>query len=439
MGEAPEVDVLVVGAGVGGLTVAAALARMGFEVGVVERSDHIGGSAALSEGIVWTAPDRDSFLAEDPGGDVAKFDAIRAEYRSALDDVSSAGVTVGPKLSSLIGFGEGHQIDIRGHLRGCRRAIEGSGGWILFEHDVESLIADHGSVLGARIKDLKGGDVSRIDARATVLATGGFQGSEELRAELIGDWARDITLRANSASAGDGLRLGRSVGAALSASTDGFYGHLIPKPLARWTPEVFALYSQYHSDRGVLVNRAGQRFTDESAGDHANNQAVARAGGALLFIDNAVWKTYAVTALAEGMVAADRVQDAVDAGANVSIADDLESLVAPVGVWGFDPVATLETLKSVQRDAGSNDANGSNQPPYALMEVESAITFTMGGLASDVSGRVLANDGEAIPGLWAVGVDAGGVNVHGYTGGLVRGMTLGRIAARAISNDLGGN
>jgi hypothetical protein len=43
-----------------------------------------------------------------------------------------------------------------------------------------------------------------------------------------GPAARDMPLRANTNSVGDGLRLGFAAGAALGEPNAGFYGHLIP-------------------------------------------------------------------------------------------------------------------------------------------------------------------------------------------------------------------
>lgn len=431
-----QLDVLVVGAGVGGLTVAGALARAGLAVGVVERGDQIGGSAALSEGYVWTTPDRDAFLRQDPHGDTAMFDAIRAELEPAFDDIAASGVELGPVLDAVLGYGYGRQVDIISYMNAERRAVERADGWVLVQHQVAELVSEDGRVTGAIIEESATGERARIDTRAVVLATGGFQGSPALREEHFGPWGGDVLLRANPHSDGAGLALGQSVGGALTDSMDGFYGHLVPTPLNRWEPSIFTAISQYHSDHGILLDRSGHRFTDEAAGDHVNTQDVARIGTALLFIDTAVWQTHALAAPVPGMPALDRVRDALALGAHVSIADTLEEVVAPVGEWGFDSAQVLETLRSAQKEHTGPRGAPLDQPPFALMEVQAAITFTFGGLRTDAAGRVLRESGEPVAGLWAAGVDAAGLNVRGYAGGLVRGVTLGRVSARAIAADL---
>ncbi len=60
--------------------------------------------------------------------------------------------------------------------------------------------------------------------------------------------------------------------------------------------------------------------------------------------------------------------------------------------------------------------------------MRAGITFTLGGIDTDVAMRVLDRDGEIIPGLYAAGADAGGTYQGGYMGGLVLGLVHGRIA-----------
>ena len=62
-------DLLVIGGGMAGLAGGAAAAEAGARVAVVEKSRNLGGSAAMSAGIVWTAPD---------------YETLRRHARSAL-------------------------------------------------------------------------------------------------------------------------------------------------------------------------------------------------------------------------------------------------------------------------------------------------------------------------------------------------------------------
>ena len=55
-----NVDLLVAGGGIAGLAAAARAVELGLEVVVAEKGEEIGGSGALSAGVVWTAPDVDT-------------------------------------------------------------------------------------------------------------------------------------------------------------------------------------------------------------------------------------------------------------------------------------------------------------------------------------------------------------------------------------------
>jgi tricarballylate dehydrogenase len=86
----------------------------------------------------------------------------------------------------------------------------------------------------------------------------------------------------------------------------------------------------------------------------------------------------------------------------------------------------------------SNWANPLDRPPFVAWPLECSNVFTFGGVATDVDGRVLAQDDAPIPGLYAAGEVTG--LYHGkYTGatsvlrGLVFGRRAGRHAARYVA------
>jgi succinate dehydrogenase/fumarate reductase flavoprotein subunit len=72
------------------------------------------------------------------------------------------------------------------------------------------------------------------------------------------------------------------------------------------------------------------------------------------------------------------------------------------------------------------------------VEVAPTITHTIGGLAVDEGCRVLRrSDGRPLPGLYAAGVEVGGVSAGGYTSGLAAAVVFGRVAAESASQHLG--
>ena len=86
-----------------------------------------------------------------------------------------------------------------------------------------------------------------VRANVVVMATGGFGGSQELRARYIGPGADNLFVRANSGSVGDGLRLTGLAGAGTSNGMATYYGHLMAAPLKPEdiTPKDFLPLAQY--------------------------------------------------------------------------------------------------------------------------------------------------------------------------------------------------
>src|SRR5207253_2402994 len=117
---------------------------------------------------------------------------------------------------------------------------------------------------------------ARHVGRSLLLATGGFQADPDRVAQHVGH----LVARTNPCSVGDGLRLADQLGAARAGAMNGFYGHLLPAPNARLAVDVAARLSQYYSPHCVLLDRAGRRFVDESAGDERNAWALSQHGDA---------------------------------------------------------------------------------------------------------------------------------------------------------------
>ena len=436
-------DLLVIGGGVAGTAVAAEAARLGASVTVVESDERLGGSGALSAGILWTVPDAETFARVCPHGDPALGAALADGFDEAVERVRAEGVEVSERWHGQMGYGVAHRIDIHALLDTWRARIEGAGGRIALATSARELVVEEGEVSGARVDGTDGEETIR--AGAVVLATGGFQGDPELLRAHIGPGAEAMVLRSNPHSAGDGFRLGLAAGAAPSAALDSFYGHLLPSPLAELSPEQFLPLTQYHSKACILVNRFGRRFTDESRGDEVSNQALLRQPGAraVLLCDERVRLEHAVGAPYPHGQVLDRLELAREAGARIVSRDSLDGLARAVGEWGVNGERLRVTLARYEAAApGTGDDDGVpvpadpyplREPPFHALEVQPSITFTYGGLRADADGHALDAQGEPVPGLFVAGADLGGLQETGYVGGLVLGLVFGpRIAAAAL-------
>src|SRR4051794_40146244 len=219
MTEAGEViDLLVLGAGMAGLGAAAKAASEGASVVLVEKDEAIGGSAAYA-GFIWTAPTVEVMHEVNPDGDPVLGRRIVEGYDDALAFVRSLGVHLADPVT-VLGYGRGCATDMANFLLACERIVRDRGE-LLVRASAERLLIEDGAVTGAEVRTATG-EARTIRAASTLLATGGFGGDPDLRAELIAPAARDLPLRANRQSVGDGLRLGESAGAAVGPPNAGF-------------------------------------------------------------------------------------------------------------------------------------------------------------------------------------------------------------------------
>ena len=233
----------------------------------------------------------------------------------------------------------------------------------------------------------------RLGARpegTVVLATGGFQGDRGLVARYVRP-AAPLRLRANPWSSGDGLKLGLDRGAAPSAGLDEFYGRNMAD--VDFSEADFVSHAQVFGRHARIFNDDGVEFFDRAEVSWSELdlvQATARQPGAR------AWYLFDEAALRE-RVRYGTVGELVRRAPTRTEPSELP----------FDPPSGT----------------------VVATRVAAAITHTIGGLRVDVRARVLDGDGEAVPDLYAAGVDAGGISTGGYASGLAQALVLGRTAA----------
>ena len=227
-------DLIVAGAGMGGLAAAAQGAALGAEVEVREKGDRAGGSMLLSSGVLWRHREFDRFREECPGGDP---DLQRIVWESLDADLAW--------LESL--GAEPLARDTGNPLTSGAR------------FDTAELTAALAAAVGGRIRF--GDPLEELPAGPPmVLATGGFQGDRDLLRRHVTPFGAEVMLRANPWSAGDGLRIGLASGAELSAGLDEFYGRNMPAPPARVGEDDYVALAQLYATHATVRNSRGERY-----------------------------------------------------------------------------------------------------------------------------------------------------------------------------------
>lgn len=431
-------DLLILGGGMAGLTAAAAAASGGARVVLVERGDQVGGSAIFA-GFAWTAPSLDVMREVNPDGDPELAAVLIDGFADGVEWIRSLGVDCRPAVT-VLRYGRGHQFDTGHYLSTCERLIKERGGTVLTRTRAESFLIDGGTVRGARCR-MPDGSPREIEARWTLLATGGYQGDPELRQRLIHPQARGLQLRANPYSDGDGLRLAASAGAAVGKPGAGFYGHLIPAGVALSEPSMFVDLAMYYSEHSLLFNTDGERFVDETIGDHITTMALVEQPGArgLLIADAAAHRDWISGSYVEGIAGFDKFALARRRGARCAVAGSISELDLIPADWGYPGPKIGAAIGALNRDLAAGrapdparryDPRPIIEPPFYVIEAAPAVTFTFTGPLVDGSMRVRAEGGGLVPGLLAAGADAGGLYDRAYAGGIAPALVFGLTAAR---------
>jgi fumarate reductase flavoprotein subunit len=456
-----DFDVVVVGAGGAGMAAAIEAADAGASVVVLEAGKRPGGSTALSGGVFYAAGTSVQAAA-------GIHDTVEAMYRYYMTFnrwnlepwlIRRFCAEAAPTLEWLLGLGA--EIPVEGlyisgvedtprghHVRGSGIALferllgaaAARGVEIHSEIRVESLRFEDGAAAGVAAQG------AEVRAGAVVLATGGYGANRELLAEFNPDVAeqdeRWSFYFGSQTSRGDGIRMARALGAEIVGKN---------RLLVNASPGFSRDVADFHPPWLVFVNRAGQRFMDETwpyciAGHRIEAQPdrlcfaifdePTRAGSPSRhpFADKLGVGDFAYSG--------DRLAEEAAKG-RILQAQTLEELARKAGI---DPAGLHGTIRAYNADvrAGTDRQFFKagrlatiETPPFYAAEVHAAsFGATSAGVRIDPDARVLRADAHAIAGLYAAGETAGGVLGERYVGGgnyIANALIFGRIAGRGAA------
>ena len=451
-----HVPVLIVGGGGCGLTAALAAHQAGAEVLVLERDASALGTTAMSTGLIPAANSRlqrDKGIVDSPelfADDIVKKAKGQTDAGIALALARESARTVEwliddhqVPLSLVDSFlYPGHSVmrmhgspnrtgsELMGSLAAAceRRGID-----ILTEAQVTELFADAatGVVRGARLRR-PDGSTEDLGCDALVLACCGFAGNEAMVKQYIPE-IEGATFFGHPGNKGDAIRWGLALGAAVR-DIHSYQGHG-GLAAGRGIPILWPLIME----GGFQVNVHGQRFSNEARGYSEQAVDVVAQPG------HVAWDIYDAR-LHQLMLEFDDYRDAVEARAILK-AGSVAELAALAGIDAAGLARTVAEVEAQVRD-GAPDAWGrrfGGKPPltapYHAVKVTGALFHTQGGLAVDGVGRVLREDGSALPNLFAGGGAARGISgpsSWGYMAGngLLTATTFGRLAGDAAARQV---
>ena len=456
-----DVDVVVVGFGIGGGCAAVSAAARGARVLVLERAAVAGGTTALAGGHFYlgggtavqqatghadSAEEMYKYLvamSRDPEhdkirayceGSVEHFDWLeelgvhfeRTYYpEKAVIQPNTEGLMytgnekVWPYKDMAVPAPRGHKVPVPGDTQGAamvvdlllKRAAE-LGVQIRYETGATTLIVEDGAVIGVAWKSF--GATGAVRAPSVVIAAGGFVMNPDMVAKFTPELAEKLFVLGNTYDDGLGIRLGVSAGAATKHMDQSFITAPVYPPAILLT--------------GIIVNKLGQRFVAEDSYHSRTSGFVMDQpdSAAYLIVDEAHLQrpTFPLIKFIDGW-------------------ETVAQMEADLGMPAGNLVATLDRYNEYA--AKGEDPDFHKQPeflapqdhgPWAAFDLSLGKAmysgFTVGGLATSVDGQVLREDGSVIAGLYAAGACASNIaqDGKGYSSGtqLGEGSFFGRRA-----------
>ena len=360
--------------------------------------------------------------------DPALVEALCSNSADAIDWLAEQGI----ELTSVSSFGgasvkrihrpvdsEGKTISVGSYMIPLLQSkCEELGVEILLNTTANKILTDaDGAAVGIEATDKNGAAVT-VNAKAVILATGGFGANLDMVVEYKPDLAGFMTTNAPGAQ-GQGIDMAVAIGAG-TVDMDQIQIH--PTVEANTA----ALITEgLRGDGAILVNAEGNRFTDEvGTRDVVSAAEIAQTGSySWLVIDQAMVDASSV------------IQGYIKNGYTVS-GETYEELAEAMGVDAAAFAATMEKWNAavaagVDEEFGRTSfANPLDTAPYYAIKVTAGIHHTMGGLTINPQTQVLAGDGTVIDGLYAAGEVTGGVHGGNRLGGTAVAdfVVFGRIA-----------
>jgi succinate dehydrogenase/fumarate reductase flavoprotein subunit len=467
-----DVDVVVLGFGIGGGCAAVSAAAAGARVLVLERAAAAGGTTSLAGGHFYlgggTAVQQATGHCDSPEemykylvavsrwpdpvkirayceGSVEHFNwleglgfqfersyfAGKAVIQPGTEGLMYTGnEKVWPFLEQAVPAPRGHKVPVPGDTGGASMVINlllkratSLGVQIRYETGATELISDGlGSVVGVVWRRFT--ETGAIRAKSVIIATGGFVMNPEMVAAYTPKLAENPFALGSTYDDGLGIRMGVSAGGATLHMDQLF----ITAPV--YPPSILLT--------GIIVNKLGQRFVAEDSYHSRTSGFVMDQpdSAAFLIVDEAHLEHPELPLV-----------PLIDGWQTVT---DME---AALGIPQGRLVATLDRYNACA--ARGEDPDFHKQPeflapqdkaPWGAFDLSLGKAmyagFTVGGLVTSVDGQVLREDGTVVGGLYAVGACASNIaqDGKGYASGtqLGEGSFFGRRAGAHAARRAGG-
>ena len=449
-------DVIVVGAGTGGIPTAIFAGQRGARVLLIEADSRIGGTLHWSSGQMTAAgtklqkehgiDDHPDWHYEDcvriSGGTVHptlgrlaidnaadSFDWLTDNGFEPVPETPVAGLGHEPHRVRRYAWGENGGLSVLETMEPLLDKEIGRGTVTLsLQTRLTGLVVEGGAVVGIEA-EARDGTTATIRGQNVVLTTGGYAANPELWAELTP--GRPLRSYCNPYSRGDGIVAARAIGAKVDGGDKflcSFAGVMQDPddPLSARTGLI--LSPQFRRPWEIFVNRSGQRFVreDHPSVDHREHALLDQDGMEMFIVFDEGVRQNAPHFHTE--IERDHALKLFGDHPSYFKSDTLAGLAAHCGVDAANLAASVAQFNEAV-ETGTDAVLGRESlprpidtPPYYAIHAVGFTVLSPAGLDADVGMRVLDTEGQPIPNLYASGEVFGKARLSGQT--FLSGMSL---------------